>query len=96
MSSPSNNEINYEAGPSAKELTLKAKEMDLEAGLLGKLFGSEKNAPLNIAGLIALLLILTGVGTIFYKSEFPAADYWEQVAPILTGILGYLFGRKHS
>jgi len=76
-------------------IELQSKAMDLESGWLGRCFGSARNAPLNIAGLTVTLLIGTGVALLFIESKaMAAAEYWKLMLPILTLILGYLFGRK--
>lgn len=76
------------------DLTLKSKAMDLEHGLLGKLFGSTKNAPLNIAGAFLLGLLVPGIVLLFCDGKLPASDYWKLILPVTTLILGYLFGRR--
>jgi hypothetical protein len=47
--------------------------MSLEAGWLGKIFGSAANAPTNIAGLVIALLTLTiiVIGMLFVPSSIP-------------------------
>lgn len=76
------------------DLYLKEIQMNLEAGYLGKIFGSEKNAPLNIAGIVSIVLILAGVLIIYIPGGITCIEYWKTVVPILTMILGYLFGKK--
>lgn len=76
-------------------IELQSKAMDLESGWLGRCFGSARNAPLNIAGLAVALLLGTGVLLLFIDSKAMAAvEYWKLMVPILTLILGYLFGKK--
>ncbi len=62
-------------------------------GFLGVFFGASNDSPTNIAGLIAVFLVLAGIincliGQI--SSEF----LWEKITPILSMILGFLFGKK--
>ena len=72
---------------------LKFKEMELDSGLIGKVFGGQKNAPNNIAGLALLsLLILLAVLII---SSHPRSDYYaDKLIPIISLTLGFLFGNK--
>jgi hypothetical protein len=85
----------YADSPSPVLVQLHSKQMDLESGWLGKLFGSSKIAPSNIAGLTLLLLVLPGVALLFFSgSSMTAADYWKFITPIVTLILGYLFGKN--
>jgi hypothetical protein len=79
---------------SVSDLALQHKAMDLEHGWLGKVFGSSKNAPINIAGFFLILLAIPGIGLLFCDGKMPAGDYWKLFSPIATLILGYMFGRK--
>lgn len=74
---------------------IKAKEMDLEAGLLGKIFGADNRAASNIAGTVIILLVISGICVSFWGSNVPTIDYWKVITPIITLTLGYLFG-KHK
>ena len=73
---------------------LENKKMDLEAGTLGRFFGMRAAAPTNIAGLTVLLMVLGGIGLMFFDTKMPAQEYWKVAAPIITLALGYLFGRQ--
>jgi len=87
--------LKYNTDPDATELLLKSKGMDLESGWLGKLFGSSKTAPSNIAGLSLLLLLSPGIALLFTAgTAMTAGDYWKLITPIITLILGYLFGKN--
>jgi hypothetical protein len=70
------------------------KEMDVESGSLGRFFGTEKNAPLNIAGLVLVILLVPGVLLLFFKANIEAIEYWKIIIPVITAILGYAFGRR--
>jgi hypothetical protein len=73
---------------------VKIKKMHLDAGLLGKIFGNSETAPTNICGIVAFLLIVTGTIMIFYESKVDPFDYWKSIiVPLLSVMLGYLFGR---
>ena len=74
--------------------TLEQTRMSLESGFLGKFFGAATNAPTNIAGLIALLLTLSCIVSLFVPSNIPALEFLKLVLPVITGVLGYLFGKS--
>jgi len=57
--------IQFNTTPDQGAFVLRSKEMDLEAGWLGGVFGSGATAPLNIAGLLVLLLAGSGVAVLF-------------------------------
>ena len=65
---------------------IKSKQMDVDIGLLGKLFGNASNAPTNIAGTTIFALL---IATLFVTDL-----KWEQSSPVITLALGYLFGKK--
>jgi hypothetical protein len=75
-----------------------------EKGWIGSLWGSSKNAPNNIAGIVILLLltfglVCTSIIVIWYptKDVSPSIkDLWAVITPIITLGLGYLFGKKSS
>jgi len=91
----SDSPLQYNKQPVSPDTFLKAKEMDHESGSLGKFFGSARSAPLNIAGLLALILVGAAIGfTIFPPKDVPPMDFWKVVMPVLTLILGYAFGKK--
>ena len=73
---------------------LEQTRMSLESGFLGKFFGAATNAPTNIAGLIALLLTLSCIVALFFPSNIPALEFLKLVLPVITGVLGYLFGKS--
>lgn len=76
------------------------KKMDLDSGWLGKVFGTPPNSNVNIAGLIALLLVLTAlVFTMFNlnaQDKSPVFEFWKIITPIVGTVLGYLFGNANS
>ncbi|MAZ65551.1 MAG: hypothetical protein CMF25_00380 [Kangiellaceae bacterium] len=85
--------LQYNKQPVSASTFLKAKGMDLESGLLGKLFGNKANAPSNIAGLIVVLLVLSGLVITFVEAKIDPKEYWAIISSIITLILGYLFGK---
>jgi hypothetical protein len=85
--------IQFNTQPDQELFVLKAKKMDLDAGWLGHCFGGGDNAPLNIAGLMVILLAGSGVAVLFFQSSIPAMDYWKIIVPLLTLVMGYVFGK---
>ncbi|WP_415753797.1 hypothetical protein [Pseudomonas leptonychotis] len=73
---------------------LESKQLELEAGWLGKIFGTSKAAPQNIAGAVAILLITAGVTTLFFEAKIKPEEFWKIIIPVVSMILGYLFGKK--
>ncbi len=71
---------------------LEARRMSLEAGWLGKIFGSATYAPTNIAGFVVCLFVVIICVVGFLK--MPTAEFVERVIPIITLALGYLFGKN--
>lgn len=85
------NNIEYNDDPTANEHLLKVKKMDLDSGWLGKFFGGPTHSPMNIAGLLIVLLVFTGIiMSLFIKSS---DEYWTNIIPVVTLALGYLFGK---
>jgi uncharacterized membrane protein HdeD (DUF308 family) len=73
---------------------LESKQMDIDAGLIGKIFGTSQAAPINIAGFIAIVLTMAGVLSLFIDATLKPDELWKIIVPILSMILGYLFGKK--
>ena len=73
---------------------LQKTKMHLEAGLIGKLFGTEKNAPINIVGVVAVLLLISGIYTLVYPTKISTLDFWNIIIPAVTMILGFIFGKN--
>ena len=74
-----------------------------ELGVLGKFFGANHSSANNIAGTTVIVLILTGIGyTIFIGSkeysdkDVSIKEFWGIITPIITLVLGYIFGKKDS
>lgn len=76
-----------------RAFALENKRMDLDAGALGRFFGTGAAAPTSIAGLTVFLLAGAGILAMFVDSKMPPAEYWQVAAPIITLALGYLFGK---
>jgi hypothetical protein len=86
--------INFSPQSKIDKTALKAKEMDLQVGLLGKIFGSSENAPNNICGIVALILVIVGSVICIWPTRIEPTDYLSYMLPVLTSILGYLFGKN--
>ena len=86
--------IKYNEDPKGTELLIKSKAMDLESGLLGKIFGAPTHSPANIAGLAIILLLVPGIILLFVQGSTSASDYWTLILPIITLALGYIFGKN--
>lgn len=78
----------------AQRYAIEQTRMTLEAGWLGRFFGSATNAPIYIAGIIVFLFAITCVVVIFVESNVPAADFLNIIIPVITLALGYLFGKS--
>ncbi|MBI3821504.1 MAG: hypothetical protein HY289_02365 [Planctomycetes bacterium] len=87
-------QIQFNPGESDRETYIKLKAMDLESGWLGRVFGSPKNAAVNIGGLVAILVVIAGVIMTFFPGGATATETWKIVTPIVTMVLGFLFGKK--
>lgn len=86
--------ITYTPQPTHSKLILESKKLDLDSGLLGKCFGSKSNAPMNIAGLFVTLLLFAGIAVLFIGCSIPAGEFWKIIAPLMTMVMGYLFGKS--
>ena len=80
----------------SRRYAIEQTRMSLEAGVLGKNFGSSMNAPTNIAGFVVGILTLTiiVVGVLFMPSKISVLEYLDKMLPIMTGVLDYLFGKS--
>ena len=88
----------------AKQLLDNHNELEkekIQQGVLGKIWGSSTSIPNNIAALLILLLLLSGL--IYSCSAFnispekislPIKDFWLIITPLITLSIGYLFGDK--
>lgn len=64
----------------------------LNAGWLGKIFGIGDNASNNIAGFAVIIGFLLG-GIFSCINVTNPFEIWSYITPIITGALGYIFGR---
>lgn len=86
--------INFSSQSKIDKTALKAKEMDLQVGLLGKLFGSTENAPNNICGMVALILVAVACVVCIWPTQIQPTEYLSTMLPVIMTILGYLFGKN--
>jgi hypothetical protein len=69
----------------------------LNAGILGKVFGVGESSQSNVAGLTVILgLVIGGLTSAFLlnSGKDNAFEIWKYLAPIVSGALGFLFGKK--
>ena len=78
----------------AQRFAIEQTRMSLEAGWLGKVFGSKVNAPTNIAGFILFLFFVSILIVLFLETRMEAVEYLKLVLPVITLVLGYLFGKS--
>ena len=75
---------------------------ELEPGWLRRFFGNRANAPFNISGFVLIVLLLSGIVMILLPYEDPNTlsvtpkEYWEIIVPLVTLILGYMFGKRSN
>lgn len=83
--------------PGKEDQSLEEVKLNLQSGLLGRFFGGSSNAPLNIGGLVAILLVVSGMVYPILPSgllKISPLDYWGIISPIITLILGYALGQN--
>ena len=90
------NEKSATFGAADLDLTvdLRRKAMDLESGFLGRFFGNRANAPTNIAGMALVLLLVSGIAMVALNGWDHSAEYWKVLSPLLTLVLGFVFGKN--
>ena len=78
----------------ARRYALEERRMTLDAGVLGRFFGSATYAPTNSAGFVVCLLvvIICVVGLL----KMPTAEFVERIIPIVTLALGLSFRQKRT
>jgi hypothetical protein len=82
----------------ARKLALEAeiKKMEREVGLIGKVLGSEANAPYNLA---CLTLLLTFIAGFVFMAAFPndRLEFWKLIIlPTITFVFGFVSGRSRN
>ena len=97
---PRNKDLAIKVIENQNELKLRQSEK----GWVGSFWGSNNNAPNNIAGIVILLLLTFGllytfIIIIWYPTKDVASnirDLWAIISPLITLGMGYLFGKKSS
>jgi hypothetical protein len=89
-------EARYLDTNSIEFIEFEKKKLSLQHGFLGVFFGASLNAPLNIAGLVLVLLIVPGIVLVFFDGKISVIEYWKQISPAVTLILGYVLASKTS
>lgn len=85
----------FTTGPQSNlAVELRIKAMDLESGWLGKAFGNYANAPTNIAGFVAVCLTVAGIAMVGFSGWEKSSEFWKVIFPLLSLVLGYLFGKN--
>lgn len=79
-----------------KEMDIQAdlKAKKLESGWLGHVFGT-KTAPTNIAGIAVVIVLIAGLIS-FSQGADTAKQTWSILAPIITMVLGFVFGKSKA
>ncbi|KQR71878.1 hypothetical protein [Pedobacter sp. Leaf176] len=76
-------------------------KIKIERGWLGDIWGNSEKIPNNLAALLIVILILTGLiytcivsGMPSEKISLQIKDLWSIISPLITLSIGYLFGDK--
>ena len=78
---------------SQKRKPVSLESQRIEAGLLGRIFGTGDSAIRNVIGLVVILLVMGGLATTLLGNQnYPAIEYWRTATPLITGALSYLAG----
>jgi hypothetical protein len=73
------------------------KKRVIEAGLLGRLFGTNRNVSLYISAFIAIIMLIAGICYSFLipnNSNLTVKDFWTIISPFITTALGFIIGKK--
>ena len=84
-------ELKYTKDP---ERFLRLEERKLDAGFMGRIFGTTTWAAASIAWVSIFMLIGSGILVLFVTCSVQPIEYWKIIGPIITLALGYLFGRS--
>lgn len=87
-------DIVYATDPKDAEKFYQLEDKKIDAGLMGKIFGSPEWAAASIAWVTIFLLVCSGVYSLVFTTAIQPADYWKIITPLITLALGYLFGRQ--
>lgn len=93
-----NQPLHNDPDVAARMVSAQERRQELEAGIIGKIFGNNPNTAVHIAGLVAILLCVIGGAYTFLPFVKPAegamsvAEVWKILVPVITGALGFIFG----
>lgn len=79
-----------------RETYVKLREMDLNSGILGKFFGNSEHVSVYIAGVIVIGVAGAGLVATLCTGGATAVETWKIITPIITMVLGFLFGKNTS
>jgi len=83
--------------PQLETIHLQTQSKKLEIGWMGLIFGDVANKPGNVAAVaIVLAFILLAVALFIGPNDAPRGQAITLFGSIITGALGYLFGRSAS
>lgn len=66
-----------------------------QMGWLGRIFGNNDRTNTHYVGFAMVVLLLAGVGYMFFapaNAAFTVAECWKAFLPIITSMLGYFIG----
>lgn len=78
------------------------KACEKSMGRLGRFFGKDTNSSKNIAFTILTILLVLGLAFailqifIYFNPSGFVEKYWEQLFPIITLTMGYIFGKNNG
>lgn len=89
-----------ETAKAAMELQNTSDANKHKSGWLGRIFGVGENATLNYMGMILFLIVISllvmGLVDFTVKEDSDISKYIDVWIPIVTSIIGYIFGQKTS
>jgi hypothetical protein len=65
-----------------------------QVGWMGKIFGIAATPSVTITGVIALPFAVSVVLVLFIPSKMEAAEHIKIVVPVISLMVGYLFGKS--
>jgi hypothetical protein len=73
----------------------KQRQLEIQSGYLGKFFGTSASIHIYIVGVVSIGLIISLLVYTFIPDgwkSLPTVELWKIVLPVLTTLLGFLFG----
>lgn len=84
--------VNNENIPTTHDHELKMKKATM--GLVGKIFGSGEGVSKNVAGVTAIIFVILICIVCIFKPTSEAIEIGKLVIPVITLIIGFMFGKK--